>query len=153
MAPLKALKVTPGSTAHWVAGAQAAIRRGVASARAGLTESVSQGEAVEATPTPTGEGAPPPHEGEGRESDRAKVSSVAEATEVEARRVSEVEATDEAAAAEVEAPAPIEATMAGVGAHGTTEAGVVVARPSAQEVEMKAAEASVAPLGQGPSSL
>jgi len=64
------------------------------------------------------------------------VSSVAEA-----RRVSEAEATDEAAAAEVEAPAPIEATMAGAGAHGTTEA---------QEVEMEAAEASVAPLVQGP---
>ena len=123
MAPLKALKVTSSSTAHWVAGAQAAIRRGVASARAGLTESVSQGGAVEATPTPTGEGAPPPHEG--------KVSSVAEATEVEARRVSEAEATDEAAAAEVEAPVSIEATMAGARAHGTTDAGVVVARPSA----------------------
>ena len=150
MAPLKALKVTPGSTAHWVAGAQAAIRRGMASARASLTESVSQGGAVEATPTPTGEGAPPPHEGEARESDVAGVSLVAEATEVEARRVSEAEATDEAATAEVEAPAPIEATMVGARAHGTTEAGVVVARPSAQEVEMKAAEASVAPLVQGP---
>jgi len=67
------------------------------------------------------------------------VSSVAEATEVEARRVSK--ATDEATAAEVQAPAPIEATMAGAGAHGTTEA---------QEVEMEAAEASVAPLVQGP---
>ena len=137
--PLKALKVTPGSTAHWVVGAQAAIQRGAASVRAGLTESVPQGGAVEATLTPTGEGAPPPHEGEGHESDGAEVSSVAEA-----------EATAEAAAAEVEAPAPIEATMAGVGAHGTTEAGVVAARPSAQEVEMKAAEASMAPLVQGP---
>jgi len=75
---------------------------------------------------------------------------VAEATEVEARRVSEAEATDEAAASEVEALASIEATMAGAGAHGTTESSVVVARPSAQELEMKAAEASVAPLVQGP---
>ena len=81
------------------------------------------------------------------------MSSVAETTEVEALRVSEAEATAEAAAAEVEAPAPIEATMAGAGAPGTTEAGVVAARPSAQEVEMKAAEASVAPLVQGPPSL
>ena len=144
MAPLKALKVTPSSTAHWVAGAQAAIRRGVASARASLTESVSQGGAVEATPTPMGEGAPLPHEGKSREVDAAGVSSVAEATEVEARRVSEAKATDEVAAAEVEAPAPIEATMAGARAHGTTEA---------QEVEMKAVEASVAPLVQGPPSL
>ena len=103
MAPLKALKVTPGSTAHWVAGAQAAIRRGVVSVRAGLMESVPQGGAVEATPTPTGEGAPPPHDGEGHGSDGAEVSSVAEATEVKALGVSEVEATAEAAAAEVEA--------------------------------------------------
>ena len=131
MAPLKALKVTPGSTADWVAGAQAAIRHGTASTRAGLTELVPQGGAVEATPTPTGEGAPPPHEGEGRESDVARVSLVAEATEVDARWVSKAEATDEAVAAEVEDPAPIEAMMAGARAHGTTEAGVVVARPSA----------------------
>ena len=88
-----------------------------------------------------GEGAPLPHKGKGRESDGAEVSSVAEATEVEARRVSEAEATDEVVAAKVEAPEPIEATMAGARAHGTTEA---------QEVEMKAAEASVAPLVQGP---
>ena len=105
MAPLKALKVTPSSTAHLVVGAQAAIRRGAASARAGLTESVSQGGAVE-----------------GHEADAAGVSSVAEATEVEACRVSEAEATDEAAAAEVQAPATIEATMAGAGDHGTTKA-------------------------------
>jgi len=94
----------------------------VASVRAGLTESASQGGAIEATSTPTGEGAPPPHEGEGREADVAGVSSVAEATEVEACRVSEAEAIDEAAAAEVEAPVPIEAMMAGARAHGTTEA-------------------------------
>ena len=66
-------------------------------------ESASQGGAIEATPTLMGEGAPPPHEGEGHESDAAGVSSVAEATEVKACRVSEAEATDEAAAAEVEA--------------------------------------------------
>ena len=153
LAPLKALKVTPSSTAHWVVGAQAAIRRGATSVRAGLTESVPQGGAIEATPTPTGEGAPSPHEGKGRESDGAEVSSVAEATEVKAHGVSKAEATAEAAAAEVEAPATIEATMAGAGAPGTTEAGVVAARPMAQEVEMKAAEASVAPLVQGLSSL
>jgi len=32
LAPLKALKVNPGSTAHWVAEAQAALQRGTASA-------------------------------------------------------------------------------------------------------------------------
>ena len=118
MAPLKALKVTPGSTAHWVVGAQAAIRRGAVSARAGLTKLVPQGGAVEATPTPMGERAPPPHKGEGRESDRAEVSSVTEATEVKALRVSEAEATAEATAAEVEAPVTIEAMMARARAPG-----------------------------------
>ena len=81
---------------------------------------------------------------------KARAMSQMRSPEVEVRRVSEAEATDEATAAEVEAPAPIKATMVGAGAHGTTEAGVVVVRPSAQEVEMKAVEASVAPLVQGP---
>ena len=62
-------------------------------------------------------------------------------------------ATAEATTAEAGAPETTEATMAEAGAPGTTEADVIVARPSAQEVEMKAAEASVAPLGQGPLSL
>ncbi|XP_066365121.1 uncharacterized protein [Miscanthus floridulus] len=43
--------------------------------------------------------------------------------------------------------------MAEAGAPRTTEANVIAARPPAQEVEMKAAEASVAPLVQGPPSL
>jgi len=67
--------------------------------------------------------------------------------------VAEAEATAEAAAAEVEAPTTIEAMMAGAGAPGTTKADVIAARPSAQEAEMKAAEALVAPLVQGPPSL
>jgi len=153
LAPLKALKASSGSSAHWVAEAQAAIQRGAASARADPKEPATQGGAAEATPTQTGEGAPLPHEGEARESDGAEVPAVAEATEVEALRVSEAKATAEAAVAEVEAPTTIEATMAGAGAPGTTEADVIMARPSAQEVEMKAAEASVAPLVQGPLSL
>jgi len=88
------------------------------------------------------------------------VPLVAEATEVEAPRVSEAKAAEaraprtvEAAAAGAGAPATTEATMAEAGAPGTIEADVIVARPSAQEVEMKAAEASVAPLVQGPPSL
>ena len=84
MAPLKALKVSPGSTAHWVAEAQAAIQRGAVSARADPKEPVAQGGAAEATPTQTGEGAPPSHEAKARESDGAEAPSVAEATEVEA---------------------------------------------------------------------
>ena len=47
MAPLKALKVNPGSTAHWVAEAQAALQHGAASARADLKELATQGGATE----------------------------------------------------------------------------------------------------------
>ncbi|XP_066396080.1 uncharacterized protein [Miscanthus floridulus] len=132
----------------------------MASARADPKEPVTQGGATEATPTQMGEGAPPPREGEARESDGAEVPSVAEAIEVEAPRVSEAKATEagaprtaEAAAAGAGAPTTTEATMLEVGAPRTTEADVIAARPSAQEVEMKAAEASVAPLVQGPPSL
>ena len=82
--------------------------------------------------------------------------SVAEATEVEAPRVSEAKAmeagaprTAEAAAAGAGAPTTTEAMMAEAGAPRTTEAAVIAVRPSAQEVEMKAAKASVAPLVQG----
>ena len=79
MAPLKALKVNPGSTAHWVAEAQAAIQRGATSARADPKEPVAQGGAAEVTPTPTGEGVLPPCEGEAHESDGAGMPLVAEA--------------------------------------------------------------------------
>ncbi|XP_066308053.1 uncharacterized protein [Miscanthus floridulus] len=160
LAPLKALKVNPGSTAHWVAEAQAAIQHGAVSARADPKEPATQGGAGEATPTQTGEGAPSPREGEAHESDGAEVPSVAEASEVEAPRVTEARATEarapetaEAAAVGVGVSATTEATMAEAGAPETTEADVTVARPSAQEVEMKAVEPSVAPLVQGPPSL
>ncbi|XP_066333926.1 uncharacterized protein [Miscanthus floridulus] len=160
LAPLKAHKASPGSTAHRVAEAQAAIQRGAASMRAGPKELATQGGAAEAILTQMGEGAPPRREGEARESDGAEVPLVAEATEVEAPGVSEAEATEagapkttEATAAGVGASATIEATMAEARAPETTEADVMVARPSAQEVEMKAAEALVAPLVQGPPSL
>ena len=148
MAPLKALKVSPSSTTHWVVEAQAAIQRGAASARADPKEPATQGEAAEATPTQTGEGAPLPHEAEAHGSDEAEASLVAEATEVKAPRTSEAKAT------EVGVPRTAEATLAGAGAPGTTEAtmaeaNVSVVKPVAQEVGMKAAEVSVAPLVQG----
>ncbi|XP_066320270.1 uncharacterized protein [Miscanthus floridulus] len=163
LAPLKALKVNPGSTAHWVAEAQAALQRGAASVRADPKEPATEGGAVEVAPTQTGEGVPPPREGEAREPDRAEVPSVAEATEVEVPGVSEAEAmeagaprtaeavatvvgapaTTEATMAKAGAPGTIEAMMAEAGAPGTTETDVIAARLSAQEVEMKAAEASV----------
>ena len=75
MAPLKALKVNPGSTAHWVAEAQATIQRGTASMRSDPKEPATKGGATEATPTQTGEGAPPPHEGEAHESDGAEADT------------------------------------------------------------------------------
>ncbi|XP_066347823.1 uncharacterized protein [Miscanthus floridulus] len=170
LAPLKALKVSPGSSAHWVAEAQAAIQCGAASARADPKEPATQGGAAEATPTQAGEGALPPCEGEARESDGAEVPLVAEATEVEAPGVSKAEATEagapktaEAAAVGVGVSVSTEATMAEAGAAETakamiaeaeapeiTEADVTAQRLSAQEVEMKATEALVAPLVQGP---
>ena len=47
LAPLKALKVNPGSTAHWVAEALAALQHGVASARADPKELATQGGAAD----------------------------------------------------------------------------------------------------------
>ena len=125
MAPLKALKVSPSSTAHWVAEAQAAIHRGTASARADPKEPVAQGGATEATPKWMGEGVPPPQEAEARESDGAEAPSVAEATEVEAPRASKAKAT------EAGAPRTVEAAAAGARALKTTEATVAEANMSA----------------------
>ncbi|XP_066392327.1 uncharacterized protein [Miscanthus floridulus] len=61
--------------------------------------------------------------------------------------------TTEATVAEAEAPGTTEAMMAEAGAPGTIEANVIAAMLSAQEVETRAAEASAAPLVQGPPSL
>ncbi|XP_066351323.1 uncharacterized protein [Miscanthus floridulus] len=164
LAPLKALKASPGSSAHWVAEAQAAIQRGAASARVDPKEPAAQGGAAEAAPTQTREGALPPHGGEAHESDGANVPLVTEAP-----RVSEAEATEdrapkttetavaavsasafsEATMAEVGAPKTVEAIVSEAGAPETTKAVVMAARPSVQEAEMKAAEASVMPLVQG----
>ncbi|XP_066381717.1 uncharacterized protein [Miscanthus floridulus] len=172
LAPLKALKVNPSSTAHWVAEAQAALQRSAASARADPKEPATQGGAIEAAPTQAGEGAPPPHDGEAHGLDGAAVPLATEATEIEVPGVSQAKAleakaprTAEATAVVAEAPTTTEATIAEAGAPGTieammaeaeapetTEADVIAARLSAQEVEMKVAEASVAPLGQGPLS-
>ncbi|XP_066311442.1 uncharacterized protein [Miscanthus floridulus] len=105
LAPLRALKVNLGSTAHWVAEAQAALQRGAASARDDPKEPATQGGAAEAASTRTGEGAPTPHEGEARELDRAEVPSAAEAAEVEASLVSKAEATEAGAPRTIEAAA------------------------------------------------
>ncbi|XP_066320102.1 uncharacterized protein [Miscanthus floridulus] len=136
LAPLKALKVSPSSTAHWVAEAQAAIQCGTTSARANPKEPVAEGGAAKVTPTQTGEGAPPPHEAEDHESDGAGAPSVAEATEVEPPRASEAKATEvaaprtaEAVAAGAEAPRTTEATMVEAEAPRTTEADVITAKP------------------------
>ncbi|XP_066351258.1 uncharacterized protein [Miscanthus floridulus] len=183
LAPLKALKVKPGSTTHWVAEAQAALQCGAVLARADPKELATQGGAAEVALTQAGEGAPPPYDGEARGLDAAKVPLDAETTGIEVPRVSQARtteataprtikaavagtralATTEATMAEAGALETTEATMAKAGAPGTTEAtmveaeaprtteaDVIAVRLSAQEVEMKAAEASVAPLVQGP---
>ena len=115
-----------------MAEAQASIQRGAASARADPKEPATQGGAAEATPTQTGEGVLPPHEGEAHESNGAGVPLVAEAP-----RVSEAEATEdmvhktaETAVAAVVVSASPEATMAEVGAPEATVAVVMAARPS-----------------------
>ncbi|XP_066361471.1 uncharacterized protein [Miscanthus floridulus] len=165
LAPLKALKASPDSSAHWVAEAQAAIHHGTALARVDLKEPAAQGGAAEVAPTPTREGALPSHGGEAHKSDGASVPLVAEAP-----KVSEAEAMDdrapktaETAVAMVGVSSSSEATMVEAGALEAVEAIIAEARapeitkaivmavgPSGQEAEMKAAEASVAPLAQGP---
>ena len=152
LAPLKALKASPSSSAHWVAEAQAAIQRGAASARVDPKEPAAQGGAAEAAPTQTREGVPPPREGEAHESDGAGVPLVAEAPGVFGAKAMEARAskTAETVVAAVGVSASSKATMAEAGASETTKAVVMAARPSVQEAEMKAAEALVAPLLQGP---
>ncbi|XP_066344309.1 uncharacterized protein [Miscanthus floridulus] len=152
LAPLKALKVNPSSTAHGVVEVQAGIQRGAASVGADPKELVAQGEAAEAALTQAGEGAPTPREAEACESDgprrpwslrplrpRPPRTSEAEATEAGVSR------TTEAAVAEARAPGTTEA--------GAAEADVSAAKLAAQEVEMKEAETSVPPSVQGPPPL
>ncbi|XP_066311382.1 uncharacterized protein [Miscanthus floridulus] len=161
LAPLKALKASLGSSAHWVAKAQAAIQCGAASTRADPKEPAAQGGAAEATPTPTGEGVLPPREGEAHESDGAgvplvtKALGVSEAKAMEARAPKTAETavatagvsmSTEATMAEAGAPETVEAIIAEAGAPEITKAVMMAVRPSVQEAEMKAAEASVAPL-------
>ena len=88
MAPLKALKVNPGSTAHWVAEAQAALHRGTVSVRADPKEPATQGGATEAALTQEGEAAPPSRDGEARGSDAAEVPLAAETTGIKVPGVS-----------------------------------------------------------------
>ena len=76
MVPLKALKVNPGSTVHWVAEAQAAIQHGAASARADPKEPVAQGEAAEAATEQVGEEAPRTSEAEVAEARAPEVEVV-----------------------------------------------------------------------------
>ncbi|XP_066392513.1 uncharacterized protein [Miscanthus floridulus] len=173
LAPLKALKVNPGSTAHWVVEAQAALQRGTASAKANPKEPATQGGATKAALTQEGEGAPPPRDGEACGSDAAEVPLAAETTGTEVPGVSQAGAmeavaprtieaaavgtraltTAEATMVEAGAPETTEAMMAEAEAPGTTDADVIMVGLLAQEVEMKAAEALVAPLVQGPPSM
>ncbi|XP_066385530.1 uncharacterized protein [Miscanthus floridulus] len=133
LVPLKALKASLGSSAHWVAEAQAAIQRGVASARVDPKEPAAQGGAAEAAPAQTREGALPPDRGKAHELDGAGVPLVAEAP-----RVSEAEAmedrasqTAETTVATVGVSASSEAMMAEARAPGGTDAALMAARASA----------------------
>ena len=145
LAPLKALKASPGSFAHWVVEAQAAIHRGAASARVDLKEPAAQGGAAEAAPTPTREGSLPSRRGEAHESDGAGVPLVAEApgiseaeaTEDRAPKAAEtavaaagVSASSEAMMAEAGAPEAVKAIIAEAGAPEITKAIVMAAGPS-----------------------
>ncbi|XP_066347856.1 uncharacterized protein [Miscanthus floridulus] len=148
-APRKALKVSTSSTARWVVDAQAALRRGAASARADPKEPVAQGEATEAAMKQAGEEAPTPREVRAVESGEAEAPSIAEATEgeVEAPRTSEAEV------AEAGASRASEAEVADAGAPRTTEAevaeaGLGAAEPAAQDAETEAGQASVPPPSQ-----
>ena len=58
LAPLKALKVSPSSTGHWVVKVQETIQHGAASTRADPKEPVAQGESAEAATEQAGEAAP-----------------------------------------------------------------------------------------------
>ncbi|XP_066333169.1 uncharacterized protein [Miscanthus floridulus] len=128
LVPLKALKVNPSSTAHWVAEAQAALQCGAVSVRADPKESATEGGAAEAALTQEGEAAPPPYDGEARGSDVAEVPLAAEVTGTEVPGVSWARATEaaaprtlEAAVAGTEALTIAEAMMAEAGAPGATE--------------------------------
>ncbi|XP_066365288.1 uncharacterized protein [Miscanthus floridulus] len=148
LAPLKALKASPGSSAHWVAEAQATIQRGAASARVDPKELAAQGGVAEAAPTRS-DGAIVPFVAE------ALGASGAEATEAPAPMTAEtvvstvgVSVSAEATTTEAGAPETAEAVIAEAGAPKVTTAVVMAARPSVQE-----AEASAEPLAQGPSLL
>ena len=132
--PRKALKVSTGSTAQWVVEAQAAIQRGVASARADPKEPVALGEATEVATKQAGEEVPTPCEAEALELGEVEAPLIAEATEGEA----EAPRTSEAKAMEAGAPRTTEAEVA--------EAGVGTAKLVAQDIETEAGQASVPPL-------
>ena len=145
LAPLKALKASLGSSAHWVVEAQAAIHRGAASTRVDLKEPAAQGGAAEVPPTPTRGGVLPSLGGEAPESDGAGVPLVAEAPGVSEAEATEpgapktietavaavgVSATTEATMAEAGAPEIIEAMIAEAGALEIAKVDVMAARPS-----------------------
>ena len=107
--------MSTSSSARWVVDAQAALQRGVASARADPKEPVAQGEATKAATEQAGEEVPR--------------TSEAEVVEARASRASEFEV------ANAGAPRTTKAEV--------VEAGV--AEPAAQDAEMEAGQALVPP--------
>ena len=147
LAPRKALKVSTSSTAQWEVEAQAAIQRGVASARADPKEPVAQGEATRVATEQAEEEEPTPHGVEAHESDGARAPSVTEAIEVEVKAFR----TSEAEAMGAEALRASEAVVAGAGAPRATEveaaeASLGMLEPVGQDAEMGVGQASVPPL-------
>ena len=108
--------MSTSATARWVVDAQAALQRGMASARADLEEPVAQGEATEAAAKQAGDEAPMPREAVALKAGDAKAPTIAEATEDKA-----------------EAPGTSKAEMAEVGISQTT-------RAEATEASLGAAE-------------
>ncbi|XP_066320616.1 uncharacterized protein [Miscanthus floridulus] len=150
LAPLKALKASPGSSAHWVAEVQATIQRGAASTRVDPKEPVAQGGVAEAAPARS-DGAIVPFVAEAPRASRAEAKEAPTPMTAEtAVSVIGVSASAEATMTEAEAPKTAEAVIAEAGAPKVTVAIVMAVRPSVQEVEMQAAEASAVPLAQGP---
>ncbi|XP_066313737.1 uncharacterized protein [Miscanthus floridulus] len=136
LAPLKALKASLSSSAHWVVEAQAAIQRGAASARVDPKGPAAQGGVAEAAPTQS-DGAVMPFvaEASGASKAEAMEATAPTTTETTVAAVS-VSASAEATMAEVGAPGTAEAVIAEAGAPEVTKAIVMAARPSVQEAGM-----------------
>ncbi|XP_066310840.1 uncharacterized protein [Miscanthus floridulus] len=129
-------EASPGSSAHWVAEAQAAIQRGAASARVNPQEPAAQGRVAEAAPK-WSDGAIVPFVAEAPGASRAEaMGAPAPMTAEIAVSAAGASVSAEAIMTEAGAPETAEAVIVEAGAPEVTMAVVTAARPSVQEVEM-----------------